>query len=166
MLIETPRLLLRPIEMADLEEFVALHSDPEVTGFVRPLDRTESRARLELAGLEWAEQGYGMLAVLDGKTGRFLGRTGLKHWPQFDEIELGWILRRDAWGQGFATEAAGACADWAFRRLDMPYLTAMIQPANVRSVRVAERLDFAPLRDDVLLGDPVVVYARRRDGSP
>jgi RimJ/RimL family protein N-acetyltransferase len=162
MQIETGRLKLRQIEMADLDEFAALHADPEVTRFVRPLDRAAARERLELAGLEWAQQGYGMLAVLDRATDRFLGRTGLKHWPQFDEIELGWILRRDVWGQGYATEAAGACADWAFRELDLPCLTAMIHPANVRSVGVAERLGFKPLREDVLLGDPVVVHGRRR----
>ena len=158
MLIETERLVLRPIGLGDLDEFAALHADPEVTRFVRPLDRAAAKERLVLAEREWIEQGYGMLAVLDRADERFLGRAGLKYWSQFEETELGWILRRDAWGHGYATEAARACIEWAFAELEMPYLTAMISPGNLRSVRVAEGLGFAPLRSDVLLGEPVVVY--------
>jgi RimJ/RimL family protein N-acetyltransferase len=46
-----------------------------------------------------------VFAVLDRASGRFLGRAGLKYWSQFDETELGWVLRRDAWGRGYGTEA-------------------------------------------------------------
>jgi RimJ/RimL family protein N-acetyltransferase len=77
---------------------------------------------------------------------------------------VGWVLRREAWGQGFATEAARACAGWEFGNLDIPYLTAMIRPENEPSIRVAERLGMTPLRDDVLFDDAVVVYSvKRRD---
>jgi RimJ/RimL family protein N-acetyltransferase len=99
------------------------------------------------------------LAILDGESGRFLGRAGLKHWPQFDETELGWVLRRDAWGHGYATEAAQACIEWGFSEFDLPYMTAMIAPASLRSIRVAERLGLAPQRKALLLDDPMIVYA-------
>jgi RimJ/RimL family protein N-acetyltransferase len=161
-LIETQRLLLRPIELGDLDEFVALHADPEVTEFIRPLDRDAAEERLRRNEDEWLERGHGLLAVLERENGSFLGRCGLKHWPQFEETELGWALRRDAWGRGYATEAGRACIEWGFSEFDMPYLTAMIGPRNIRSVRVAERLGLAPLRDDALLGDPVVVYGLNR----
>jgi RimJ/RimL family protein N-acetyltransferase len=164
-LIETERLRLRPIEVGDLDEFAALHADPEVTEFIRPLDRAAAAERLRRDESEWSERGHGLLAVLDRSDGAFLGRCGLKYWPQFEETELGWALRRDAWGHGYATEAARACAEWGFSRLDVPYLTAMIAPDNVRSVRVAERLGLTPLREDVLLGDPVVVYGLERGAS-
>jgi RimJ/RimL family protein N-acetyltransferase len=159
---ETARLLLRPIEPSDLDGLTALHADPEVTRFIRPLDRAAARARIQLAEREWEERGYGLVAVLDRKDGKFLGRAGLKYWPEFDETELGWALRRDAWGHGYATEASRACLEWGLSEFDMPYLTAMIDADNVRSVRVAERLGLAPIRDDVLLGDPVVVYGTQR----
>jgi RimJ/RimL family protein N-acetyltransferase len=161
-IIETRRLRLRPMEPSDLDEFAALHADPEVTRFIRPLDRAAARERLRLDESEWLERGHGLLAVLDRESGAFLGRCGLKYWPQFDETELGWALRRSAWGHGYATEAGRACIEWGFSELDVPYLTAMISPDNVRSVRVAERLGLTPLRDDVLLGDPVVVYGLDR----
>ncbi len=159
MQIETERLLLRPVSIEDLDEFAELHADPEVTRFIHPFDRAEAEARIRLSEEEWRERGHGLLAVLDREGGRFLGRAGHRHWPQFGETELGWALRRDGWGKGYATEAGRACIDWGFAELDVPYLTAMIGPANVRSARVAERLGFTPLRDDVLLGDPVVVHS-------
>jgi RimJ/RimL family protein N-acetyltransferase len=160
--IETERLLLRPIELADLDALVSLHADLEVTQFIGTLDRDAAIARLRLAAREWQQYGYGMFAVIARSNDSFLGRAGLKYWPQFDETELGWALRRDAWGYGYATEAARACVKWGLCELAMPYLTAMIQPANVRSVRVAERLGMAPLRNDMLLGETVVVYAVNR----
>ncbi|MGH2974431.1 MAG: GNAT family N-acetyltransferase [Solirubrobacterales bacterium] len=159
MLIETPRLMLRPIGLEDLDEFLALHADPEVTRFIRPFDRAAAEERLHRNASEWKQRGHGLLAVLDRENGAFLGRCGLKHWPQFDETELGWALRREAWGRGYATEAGRACVEWGFAQFEMPYLTAMISPGNLRSVRVAERLGLSRLREDILLGDPVVIYA-------
>jgi RimJ/RimL family protein N-acetyltransferase len=161
-MLETQRLLLRPFEPGDLDAFVELHSDPEVTRFVNSLDRAEAEDRLDRDRREWSQRGYGLLAVIDLQSGAFLGRSGLKHWPQFEETEVGWVLRKDAWGVGYATEAARASIEWAFSEFELPYLTAMIDAGNTRSVRVAKRLGFTPLRDDVLLGDPVVVHSLRK----
>jgi RimJ/RimL family protein N-acetyltransferase len=149
--------------MADIDEFVGLHDDPEVTRFIRRLDRSDAEELLRLTERDWLERGHGMLAVLDRDNGRFLGRAGLKYWSQFNETELGWALRKDAWGRGYATEAAHACIDWAFATLAVPYLTAMIQPDNKPSIRLACRLGLSPLRADLLLDSPVVVYALHHD---
>lgn len=165
MFIGTPRLILRPIAFSDLDELVALGSDAEVTRFVTRLDRRVAAERIRMAEREWSERGYGMLAVLQRGTQRFLGRTGLRYWPQFNETEVGWIFRRDAWGYGYATEAGRACIEWGFAEFALPYMTTMIHHANERSTRVAERLGFARLRDDLLYGDPVTVFALR-EGAP
>jgi RimJ/RimL family protein N-acetyltransferase len=161
--IETERLLLHSLGLADIDEFVALHDDPEVARFIRRLDRPEAEERLRLVEREWLERGHGMFAVLDRASGRFLGRAGLKYWSQFDETEVGWVLHRDAWGQGYGTEAARACCDWGFASLEVPYFTAMIHPDNHASIRLARRLGMEPLRSDVLRGDPVVVFSLDRD---
>jgi RimJ/RimL family protein N-acetyltransferase len=163
--IETERLLLRRLAMADLEELVALHRDPEVVRFVRTLDRAQATERLRASEQEWEERGHGMLAVLDLASGRLLGRVGLRYWPQFQETEAGWLLRREAWGHGYATEAARACLDWGLAKLPVPYITAMIHPENTRSARVAQRLGFKPAREDVLLGDPVIVHTVGGEGG-
>lgn len=163
--LETQRLLLRPLAPGDIDEFVRVHEHPEVTRFIWPVNRAEAERRLELIEREWLERKHGMFAVLDREDGSFLGRVGLKYWPQFDETEIGWVMRREAWGHGYATEAARACVDWGFAALEVPYLTAMIHPDNGASVAVARHLGMSPLRNDVLHGDPVVVYSLERAGS-
>jgi RimJ/RimL family protein N-acetyltransferase len=173
MLIETERTALRPLATGDLDEFAALHSDPRLVRYIRALDRRQAMERLEACEREWAARGHGMLAVFDRASGRFLGRVGLRHWPQFGETEAGWLLRSEEWGHGYATEAGGACVDWGFETLPLSYVTAMINPANDRSIGVARRLGFRPGREDLVLGEPVVVHALTReswsgsrDGAP
>ena len=163
MQIQTDRLLLRPITLADLDEFVAIHADAAVTRFVRSFAPDQAIARIRLDQREWAERGHGLVAIIERATGRFIGRAGLKYWPQLDETEVGWVLRRDAWGHGFATEAGRACLNWGFESLQVRYLTAMIRPDNARSIHVAKRLGMSPLRRDVLTDVPVVVYAVNRE---
>jgi RimJ/RimL family protein N-acetyltransferase len=163
MRIETDRLLLRPLELQDVEALVALHATPEVSRFMTVLNREQATRRVNQDRRDWAERGYGMVAIVDRATGRFLGRSGLRAWPQFGEVEVGWALRPASWGRGVATEAGRACVQTAFERCDLRYVTAMIREDNVRSRRVAERLGMAPLRRDVLGGQEVIVYALRRE---
>jgi RimJ/RimL family protein N-acetyltransferase len=161
-LIETDRLILRPLTTADLDEFVEMHAMPDVMRTMGAFDRSAALTRLERNEHEWDERGHGLVAILERASGRFLGRSGLKYWPQFEETEVGWVLRPDVWGHGFATEAARACVDWGFQALEVPYLTAMIVPDNERSIRVATRLGMQPIRSDLLMELPVVVYAIER----
>ncbi len=128
-----------------------------------PFGRTELTRWMESSERDWSERGYGRLAILERIDARLVGRSGLKYWPEFGETEVGWVLRPDTWGHGFATEAARACVDWGFRTLALPYITAMIRPDNPRSIRVAERLGMSPLRTDVLLGEHVVVHSVSRE---
>jgi RimJ/RimL family protein N-acetyltransferase len=162
-MIDTDRLLLRQMIPEDLDELVEIHAEPEVVRFMGSFDRVETSEWMQENLREWSERGHGRLAIVDRATGRFLGRTGLKYWPQFRETEVGWVLRPGVWGHGFATEAALACVEWGFQNLDLPYLTAMIRPDNRRSIRVAERLGLTPLREDIHFGKPVVVYSISRD---
>lgn len=157
--IETERLRLRAATPDDVEDLVRLHDDPLVARYLGARDRDWYEWRLEASIEEWAERGHGLVAILDSADGRLVGRTGFKHWPQFDETELGWVLRPEARGNGLATEAASAVLQWGFEQLAPLYFTAMIRPDNAASIAVAERLGMTRLRSDELLGDPVVVYA-------
>jgi RimJ/RimL family protein N-acetyltransferase len=157
-LIETERLSLRPMTMADLDQFVAL---PYVAP---PFDRGHAIERLHADEREWKARGHGMLAILERGSGRFLGRVALKYSAQSDETWFGLALHRDAWGHGFATEAGRACIDWGFRELDLPFLSAMIHPENTRSIKLVERLGMTPLRTEFRLEDSVVVYGVSREG--
>ncbi|MEU0991208.1 GNAT family N-acetyltransferase [Streptomyces sp. NPDC005953] len=161
-MIESPRLLLRPLTTSDVEAFVSLHDDPRVSEFVGSYTHDQALRRLAAVEKQWAERGHGLCAVELKDTGEFIGRCGLNYWDEFDEVELGWTLRADHWGRGYATEAAGACKEWGFATLDVPYLTAMIRPGNTPSVRVAQRIGCTPLREDDLWGNAVTVYAAHR----
>lgn len=159
--IETERLVLRQVGLGDLDEVVRLHEDPEVARFMGAPDRRWLEGWVEGSDREWAELGYGRMAILDRAGGAFLGRTGLKRWPQFEETEVGWALQPEARGRGVATEAARTVLEWS-ERFELPYITAMIRPDNVPSLAVAERLELRPMREDVLLGVAVVVYSTSR----
>ncbi len=161
--IETERLILRPMEPGDIDDLLELHSQPAVIEFLGPATRELARERLERCQRNWENGGYDLLAVLERSTGRFLGRAGVKYWPEWGETEAGWAFRREAWGRGYATEAARASIDWAFRTLPVPYVTAMIRPDNGRSIGVARRLGMTPIRDEVVVGIPVIVHAIERE---
>jgi ribosomal-protein-alanine N-acetyltransferase len=95
-----------------------------------------------MRGLE--RDGIGPWALEERESGRFLGFTGLAR-PRFDApflpaIEIGWRLARDAWGQGFASEAARAASGHAFGTLGLAELVAFTTPQNARSRAVMERL--------------------------
>ncbi|MCZ7416771.1 GNAT family N-acetyltransferase [Streptomyces sp. WMMC897] len=156
-MITTERLFLRPLTLDDADRIVEMQSDPEVGRYLPAFDAERTRERVGHFVAQWAERGYGLFAVERKGTGDFLGRVGLIHWEQFDEVEVGWTLRRDAWGHGYATEAARACVDFGFARCGKPYLTCNIHPDNAPSFRVAERLGYRRFREDTLLGMPVVV---------
>jgi len=160
--LETERLHLRAAVPGDVDRLVGLHDDPLVAEYMGVRDREWYEWRIVASEAEWRERGHGFVVVLDRPSGRFLGRTGLKYWPQFDETELGWVLRPEARGRGYATEAAQAVLRWGFERFEFPYVTAMIRPGNAASVAVAERLGMGPLRFDELQGDRVQVYSVAR----
>ncbi len=163
MVIETERLRLRPLGPVDLDEFITLQSAPEVAEWFGPAIIERARERLGCYEHEWARRGHGLMAILDRGSGRFLGRTGLKYWPQFDETEVGWVLHRSVWGHGYATEAGAACLAWGFQTFSLPYITAMIRPDNERSIAVAQRLGLDAIRQDELFGEPLIVHAVRRE---
>jgi RimJ/RimL family protein N-acetyltransferase len=154
--IETERLVLEPMTIEDIDAYLGLHADPEVIRFLGEMDRDLATARLEADARVWEERGHGLFKVTHRGDGRFLGRVGLRYWPQFDETEVGWTLRAQEWGHGYATEGAVACAEFGFRKLPDDYLTSCIQPENARSIAVAERLGMTPLREDVLNGLPAI----------
>ncbi|GAA0898164.1 hypothetical protein GCM10009574_079430 [Streptomyces asiaticus] len=108
-------------------------ADPQVNRFGGAFSREQALERLTGIERQWAERGHGLCAIELKASGEFVGRSGLRYWEQFDEVELGWTLRADQWGPGYATEAARACLDWGFATLDDDYFTALMRPGNEAS---------------------------------
>jgi RimJ/RimL family protein N-acetyltransferase len=108
---------------------------------------------------QWALLGYGMWAIERRSDGRLIGRAGFLNPEGWPGNELGWLLARDAWGQGFAFEAASAALAFGRRELGLNgELISLIRPDNTRSIRLAERLGANPGGKLELLGGPTLVY--------
>jgi RimJ/RimL family protein N-acetyltransferase len=143
--LRTERLLLRRWHVGDRAPFAALNADPEVMRhFPAPLTRQATDRLAERAEADLERQGWGMWALEELATGRFIGFTGLAR-PAFQAaftpaVEIGWRLARAAWGFGFVTEAARAAAAFAFDELDLHELVAYTAEPNVRSRAVMHRL--------------------------
>ena len=141
-LLVTPRLRLRMLQAEDFEAYAAIHSDLEVTRFTTRSQLTREEAWKHMATIvgHWHLRGYGMWGVEEIATKKLIGRVGYhspEGWPEF---ELGWTIGRDFWGRGFATEAARAAPDYAFEVMRREHIISLIDPDNVRSIAVAERL--------------------------
>ena len=162
MTLRTARLELRPVTVDDAVDLAHIYADAEVVRFVRGFDLEGTRAQLRRWVDEWKSRGIGIFAVLDGRTGEFLGRSGMKYWPEFDFTEVGWVLRRDVWGRGYATEAGRASLDYAFAETNLDLVTAIIAKGNDASFAVARRLGMEPWRDEVVFETECTIFAARR----
>lgn len=149
--IETGRLLLRAPQAADFDGWAALFNDPEATRFLGgPRARSMAWQHfLAMAG-GWRIQGASAFSIVDKHSGQWLGWTGPWHPEGWNGPELGWCLQRQAWGCGFATEAAAAARDWIFGNLGWPCIIHNIAPDNVASKAVARRLGSKLLRHEHL----------------
>jgi Acetyltransferases, including N-acetylases of ribosomal proteins len=141
--LRTERLVLREWREADRDAWAAMSADPEVMEFFpATLDRVAADAVFDRIAASLEERGWGLWAV--EADGAFVGFTGLQPVP-FEAaftpaIEIGWRLARSAWGRGFATEAARASLDYAWRELALDEVVAMAVPANRRSLAVMRKL--------------------------
>lgn len=139
--IETERLYLRPPTHADFDGWVELMADAEASQYIGgPQTRSEAWRDFLMKAGAWSVQGFGMFSVLEKGSDRWLGRIGPWYPEGWPGTEVGWALRRDAWGAGYASEAARACIDYAFQTLEWTEVVHTIHPDNQASARLAERL--------------------------
>ena len=136
----TARLRLRLFLESDFEEYAAMMADPDVAQFLGagPLTRSDAWRQMAMFIGHWVLRGYGLWAVEEQATGRFIGRIGCHEpegWPGF---ELGYVLAREAWGRGLAREGAAVALEFARRELGRDTIISLIRPANRASIAVAE----------------------------
>lgn len=157
------RLLLPPLGRQHAEALATVYADEEVARYIggEALDAAATAAQVTHFESVWTTHGYGQSAVVARTSGQFIGRVGLHPWPEWDEVEIVWVVARHAQGQGYAKEAASAWLRHAFGDLALNRLTAVIHPDNQRSRSLAERLGFTVHRSDVTpSGVHVLVYER------
>jgi RimJ/RimL family protein N-acetyltransferase len=144
-MMETERLLLRRWLPSDREPFARLNADARVMEFMpRRLSAAQSDQMIDRIDAHFRKHGFGLYAAELRHQKRFVGYVGL-HTPGFQAhftpcVEIGWRLMADEWGRGLATEGARAVVRYAFDALELDSLVSFTVPANVRSIRVMEKI--------------------------
>jgi RimJ/RimL family protein N-acetyltransferase len=163
--IDTPRLRLRQFREDDLDAYARITSDPEVMRYVggAALSRDEAWRSLGYLLGHWLIRGFGLWAAEEKATGALVGRIGLYQPEGWPGLEVGWLVDRPRWGEGFASEGGAAALRHAFERLAAQRVISVIEPGNAASIRVAEKLGERFLRRQQLQGKQVLVYAIDRD---
>jgi RimJ/RimL family protein N-acetyltransferase len=143
---KTGRLIIRPWRKSDRAKYLATCNTDAVTAHLGgPASLADIVASLGRIRESQDENGFCFWAVERKTDQAFIGYCGLKViaddvTPVKGEVEIGWRLREDIWGQGYVTEAARACLKWAWANLTIPRVVAFTTPANERSWRVMERI--------------------------
>lgn len=142
-----------------------MSADPEVVRYMgngQPATRVQAwRAMATFVG-HWSLRGYGLWAVEERATGKFIGRIGLWNPEGWLGLEVGWLLDRAWWGRGLATEGARAALDYAFATLGADHVISVIHPENTRSIRVAEKIGERFEREHDFDGNPALIYGISR----
>ena len=144
--LDTLRLRLRPFTLHDHEAHASIYSDPAVMQYMPrgPLTlaaaRQASFAVLRQFMAHWDRHAFGVWAITEKTTGTLLGQCGLRFLPELQEVEVLYLLARAHWGQGLASEAAGAALAYGFDQANLERIIALTKPENTASRRVMEKL--------------------------
>ncbi|HEY9723182.1 MAG TPA: GNAT family N-acetyltransferase [Oscillatoriaceae cyanobacterium] len=144
--LETPRLLLRRVTPADLDDLYAYTSDPEVVSTL-PLLRIETleqaRNFLDEYLMLYRTSQVAPWGVTLKATGEHIGMCGYENWgPRSDRAELGFMLAHQHWRKGYTTEATRAVVAFGFETMRLNRIEAKTQPANIGARRVLEKVGF------------------------
>lgn len=162
---ETGRLLLRHLQLDDLDDLAAIVGDPAgMRHYPHPFTRPETRDWILRNRARYAEHGHGLWAVILKETGEFVGDCGLtiQTLEGVDELEVGYHIKRSHWRRGLATEAALACRDFAFDALNRDRLVCITSPGNFASRGVAEKLGMTFEKNVIYKGLPQVILSLQR----
>ena len=163
--LESKRLRLVRFREDHWEPYAVMCADPEIMRYLgtgATLSRDDTwRAIASMLG-HWQLRGYGMWALESKETGELVGRAGFLNpagWPGF---ELGWVLGREHWGKGYASEAARTALAYAFDVLKEDRVISLIREANAPSIRVATAIGEKLAGEVELLGAKALIYEIRR----
>jgi RimJ/RimL family protein N-acetyltransferase len=164
-ILETPRLVLRHLELADLDALSALYRDPEIRRYFPDGTRTRAEAEEDLNYFRNGHPEYpelGLWATVEKGSGAFLGRCGLLPWKidGKDEVELAFLIDKARWREGLATEASLAIVQYAKNKLRLGRLICVITHGNVASVGVAEKVGMAFEREYTDEYGPCLIYSQ------
>jgi [ribosomal protein S5]-alanine N-acetyltransferase len=152
-IIETDRLILRTFTIEDATLLYQLNLDPEVIRYTGDPIKDIAHAKEVLEQIilpQYVLYNHGRWAVHTKPGLEFIGWCGLKARPERNEIDLGYRFIKQAWGKGYATEAAFACIKYGFEKLYLPRIVGRAMPGNLGSLRVLEKCGMAYIGEEVV----------------
>jgi ribosomal-protein-alanine N-acetyltransferase len=148
--LETERFLLRAFTEDDLDDLATLYADPVVMRYYpKTYSREETQAFLARMINGYSQVGHHLLAMIYKPNGQFIGRCGIVRQNIEDESipEIGYMLNKDYWGMGLATEAARKLRDYGFSAFQFERIVSLVRPTNTPSQAVARRNGMKIIRD-------------------
>lgn len=156
----TPRLLLRPLTMGDLDEIVALYSDQDVMLHIPPLQTPEEiQVSLQQTISRFDEHGWGVFAMIERREKRFIGCCGLQQLETTQMMEMVFTLAKSAWGKGYAIEASKLLLRKAFSDWSLETVFAIVQPGNTSWSHIMEKLGMQYVRNGEYYQKNCALYA-------
>jgi RimJ/RimL family protein N-acetyltransferase len=157
------RVTLRPHRADDIDALAAFYETPRSIHVGGPLPRDRVWRDLGYDVGQWTLLGFGSWAIEERESGVYMGQTGLNLPADFPETEIGWILFEAFEGKGYACEAAVLARDFAFGTLGLQTLVSYIDPENLRSIMLVQRLGAVRDHDaPTPHNDPCLVYRHTR----
>jgi RimJ/RimL family protein N-acetyltransferase len=149
--LETKRLVLRPITEEDTKDFFEMDANPKVHKYLgnKPvLSIEQSEAMIKNIIQQYHTNGLGRLAIISKDSNEFLGWSGLKYEEnlrsEFNYYDLGYRLKEQHWGKGYATEAAIASLDYGFNKLNLDKICAAADLNNIASNYILKKIGMKP----------------------
>jgi ribosomal-protein-alanine N-acetyltransferase len=167
-ILETERLTLREFVPEDAAALALVIGDPiTMRHYPKPFDREAVEQWIQRNRSRYAKDGHGLWAMILKSSAELIGDCGLisQDVDGTVELEIGYHVRRDHWGHGYAIEAASACRGYAFARYPVDHVISLIRPENTQSCRVAEKNGMTIWKETVRGGLKHFVYAIKRPKS-
>ncbi|SDY14712.1 Protein N-acetyltransferase, RimJ/RimL family [Evansella caseinilytica] len=163
---ETERLILREYEKEDIAALHTIFSDEETMSYYpAPFSYEKTQQWVESNQKRYVRDGFGLWAVCLKESGDLIGDCGLvKQTVEGEtEVEIGYHIHKNYWSKGYASEAARACKKYGFRELGLKKLISIIDPRNIPSMRVAEKIGFMKEKEAFVFNKQHLIFSEARE---
>ncbi|GIN14506.1 N-acetyltransferase [Shouchella clausii] len=166
-ILETERLFLRQYSKEDIVPLHSMFSDAETMKYYpAPFSLEKTKNWIQKNRERYEEDGYGLWAVCLKETNELIGDCGLvKQIVEGNrEVEIGYHINKKYWSQGYASEAAKGCMEFGLNQLGLNKLISIIDPMNIPSIRVAEKIGFSKEKESFVFNKKHLIYSFTKGG--